>query len=188
MVARARIIGVEDQDERGEDRNKLLFHAEIDQGSGAVVPARVHNVSRTGFLIEIHSDLPIGSQIGIDFADVAAPVADVVWSSDSFYGCQFHEPISKADLQAIVSSSPVRWPRFGHTTSAAGILGRAESIIAGPPAEGLVATPDGLADAATADADGKAEKFPAYMRFHGIVWVTVLLWALIAAVAWLIFG
>lgn len=67
----------------------------------------VHNVSRTGMLIECQPSLPLGEIVAIDLPGSEATPAKVIWASDRLHGCEFLEPVSKALLSAAQLRSAV---------------------------------------------------------------------------------
>lgn len=66
----------------------------------------VHNISATGLLIESGAGLEVGEAITIELPEAGSTLAKVVWSSGTFHGCQFHDPIPPAALSAVQLRSP----------------------------------------------------------------------------------
>ena len=66
----------------------------------------VHDLSRTGLLIETSANLAVGADLEIDLPEAGLSEARVVWNSGHYFGCQFHHPLSKGGLSAALLKSP----------------------------------------------------------------------------------
>lgn len=98
------VAHLEDGSEAGarprDPRRKLRFAARGDLPSGAFAEILVHNISATGLLLETEASLLVDERITIELPQAGATQARVVWTSGSFFGCQFHTPITAAALSA----------------------------------------------------------------------------------------
>lgn len=93
---------------RASPRRRLRLEIE---GSGALSPESrvlVHDLSRTGLLIETSDSLPLGTRFEVQIPEAGSVEAEVVWNSSRFLGCRFDTPISNAALSAALlrSSAP----------------------------------------------------------------------------------
>ena len=86
-------------DLRASDRRVLRLGAEVatPAGKGDI---EVHNLSRTGMLVEVDATLPVGAAIEVELPGGARHRAEVVWADESLLGCRFAEPLSQATLSA----------------------------------------------------------------------------------------
>jgi PilZ domain len=66
----------------------------------------VRDISLTGLLLETSSAMAVGARFELELPRAGAITAVVVWSSGTFYGCEFDQPISQAALSAAVLQSP----------------------------------------------------------------------------------
>jgi hypothetical protein len=78
--------------------------ATVSEGSVVVL---VHDLSLTGLLIETSADLSVGSDFAIDLPESGLRHARVMWNSGQYFGCQFHEPISRGGISAALLRNPV---------------------------------------------------------------------------------
>lgn len=85
---------------RRDPRRKLRLEAQGALASGAADRVLVHNISATGLLVESALALAPGETLTIDLPEAGETQASVVWTSGSFYGCQFKQPISAGALSA----------------------------------------------------------------------------------------
>lgn len=86
-------------EQRVSDRRilRLEAHVATTTGKGGV---QVHNLSRTGMLIESSAQLPIGSHIEVELPDGKAHRATIVWADERLIGCRFITPLPRASLSA----------------------------------------------------------------------------------------
>ena len=66
----------------------------------------IHDLSRTGLLIETSAGLAAGERIDVDLPEAGPTEAKVVWSSGRFFGCRFKRPIPPAALSSAILRSP----------------------------------------------------------------------------------
>jgi hypothetical protein len=74
-------------------RAALLHH------EGRVIGARLRNISSGGALVECREELPVGSNIQLDFAAGGLIPAEVRWTKGTQFGCQFQEKFNLKLLQ-----------------------------------------------------------------------------------------
>ena len=60
----------------------------------------IHNISAAGLLLETALALDEGERLTLDLPEAGAVTAEVVWRSESLYGCAFEQTISPAALSA----------------------------------------------------------------------------------------
>jgi hypothetical protein len=99
-------------DDRREARSRLWLNVPSDLAGAQVTNVIVHDLSRGGLLVQVEADLEVGSEIAIEMPEAGPVNAKVVWSSGSFFGCEFAEPISEAAVSAALSESRVVYPDF----------------------------------------------------------------------------
>lgn len=86
-------------EQRSSDRRVLRL------GVQAATPAgesgvEVHNLSRTGMLVEAGAALPVGTSIEVELPGGGRHRAEVVWADEGLFGCRFAAPLSQATLSA----------------------------------------------------------------------------------------
>lgn len=84
--------------------------------SGIQARVVVHDISRTGLLVETNAKLAVGEELQVVLPQAGDTNAVVLWSSGSFFGCQFTDAISPAAVSAAVLQSP---PPTAETTKPA---------------------------------------------------------------------
>jgi PilZ domain len=159
VTVAARLHSTSPADRRIGSRRKLRLDLSLEQTGDAVT---IHDISATGMLIETRAELAAFDAFEIDFPEAGIAEATVVWNSGSFYGCQFHEGLSKAAVSAaLLRSVPA-------PTSSA--LSAELAATAGEGDAPHSANEDSLLD------EGKARLS---VRLRVIVGSAILLWALI---------
>jgi diguanylate cyclase (GGDEF)-like protein len=74
-------------------RAALLHH------EGQVKGARLRNISSGGALVECREEMPLGAEIGLDFAAGGVIPGTIVWASGSQFGVQFRDKFNLKLLQ-----------------------------------------------------------------------------------------
>ena len=82
-------------------RRQLRLESEGFTASGETARVLIHNISATGLLIECASTLAEAERIEIALPQVGSTPAQVVWTSDDFYGCRFDTPVPASTLGAL---------------------------------------------------------------------------------------
>jgi len=82
-------------------RRQLRLESEGFTASGETARVLIHNISATGLLIECASTLAEAERIEIALPQVGSTPAQVVWTSDDFYGCRFDTPVPPSTLGAL---------------------------------------------------------------------------------------
>lgn len=88
-------------------RRMLRLEAQGLTEGGEPAPVLVHNISADGLLLESEVSLASGERIDIDLPHAGTTSARVIWTSGSFFGCQFDAPISIAAMSATQLRSEV---------------------------------------------------------------------------------
>ena len=114
-------------DPRRSVRHSLRLESSGATADGERARVTVHNISASGILLETAALLAIGEAFAIDLPESFERRAIVSWASEAFYGCQFDQPLTPAELGAAqlrgTVAEPVRVPRpalggldddFGH--------------------------------------------------------------------------
>lgn len=105
MRLRAEVLSAyEDDCKRGHVRHLLSLPVEGAMASD--VDALVHNLSKSGMLIETLDDLTVGEIIQVELPEASARSVKVVWKRGQLFGCQFEQPIAKASVSASLLRSP----------------------------------------------------------------------------------
>jgi hypothetical protein len=92
-------------DQRGTVRRAVNLDVQATVGAGAH-HARVHDLSRTGLLIETDARLAPGDTVEIALPHVELVNAQVVRARGRLFGCRFEQPIATAALSAALLRSP----------------------------------------------------------------------------------
>ena len=66
----------------------------------------IHDLSRTGLLIETSAGLAAGERIDVEIPEAGPTEAKVLWNSGRFFGCKFRRPIPPAALSSAILRSP----------------------------------------------------------------------------------
>jgi hypothetical protein len=160
-------------DDRREARSRLWLNVPSDLADAEITNVIVHDLSRGGLLVQVDALLEVGSELQIEIPEAGPVAAKVVWSSGSFFGCQFAEPISENAVSAALSDSRVVYPDFPLPTGT-------------PPlrqSERRVQTLDVADDleAPEPEAEEGRGALPASPRLLAIIAISLLLWG---AITW----
>jgi len=115
--ARPLVAQLEPGEEQGNRRAATRRIVRL-KSQGAIAPnlatdVVVHDLSRTGLLIETTADIAPGERLEVDLPEAGLTEAIVVWSSGCFFGCEFRQPISAAALSSALLRSPSVAPSEG---------------------------------------------------------------------------
>ncbi len=91
---------------RASPRRTLRLQALGTTSSQSAAPVVIHDLSRTGLLLETSAELAAGERIDVELPEAGAAQAKVVWSSGRFFGCKFERPIPPAALSSAILRSP----------------------------------------------------------------------------------
>ena len=91
---------------RNSPRRTLQLQALGTTSSQLAVRVVIHDLSRTGLLLETSADLAAGERIDVELPEAGPAQAKVVWSSGRFFGCKFERPIAPAALSSAILRSP----------------------------------------------------------------------------------
>jgi hypothetical protein len=80
-----------------------IIRAALLHYDGQVKGARLRNISSGGALVECREEIPVGTEIGLDFAAGGLIAAEVRWNNGTQFGCQFRE---KFDLKLLHPPKP----------------------------------------------------------------------------------
>ena len=100
MLSHALFASFADSSEhRVSDRRILRLEAQVASpaGSGGI---EVHNLSRTGMLIESTAPVSVGTAIEVELPGGKSHQAEVVWADEGLFGCRFERPLAQATLSA----------------------------------------------------------------------------------------
>lgn len=96
-------------EDRSARRHRLWLSACV-SAHGNADQVLIHNLSSTGVLFESTLELGLGDQIEIELPEAGRSPAEVVWYSDSFFGCEFASPIPASAVSASRLRSPQPQP------------------------------------------------------------------------------
>ena len=103
-------------EQRGALRRTLRLKVDVGREDGSAVPLIIHDLSATGLLVQTGDGPSIGEKLHIELPDAGLHPAKVVWSSGSFVGCRFDQPLPQATISAALLRSIQ--PRLARTTDA----------------------------------------------------------------------
>jgi hypothetical protein len=92
---------------RASDRRVLRLEARVatPTGEGGI---QVHNLSRSGLLLEGVTGVEAGSEIEVELPGGTSHRAEVIWADESLFGCRFTRALTQAQLSAaLLRSDPV---------------------------------------------------------------------------------
>lgn len=92
-------------EERSSRRHSLWLSARVSV-RGEAEQVWIHNLSTTGLLFESALELNFGDHIEVELPEAGLTQAEVVWCSDSYFGCEFANPIAAAAVSASRLRSP----------------------------------------------------------------------------------
>lgn len=96
-------------DRRRSARHSLCLDAKVAVPDHADLPGTVHELSRSGFLLECKGPLGVGEEFGIALPDYPALKARTVWACGSLLGCEFRQPLSaSACSQLLLKARPAK--------------------------------------------------------------------------------
>lgn len=85
-------------DQRGTARRRLRLTSKVEGAAeGGLV---IHNLSRTGMLVECIGGVPSGAVIAVELPDGGTHSAEVVWADETLFGARFAQPLTQAQLSA----------------------------------------------------------------------------------------
>lgn len=99
-------------EERISRRHNLWLSARVSM-RGEAEQVLIHNMSKTGLLFEATLGLTLGDQIEIELPEAGTTLAEVVWSSGTYYGCEFLNAVPAAAVSASRLRSPIPQPATG---------------------------------------------------------------------------
>lgn len=108
MTMLARLEAPQDfGDRRASDRRLLRLPVAGAIANDSGVDVFIHDLSRSGLLMETRTALQVGDQIEVDLPEAGNTIARVVWSTGQFFGCQFNSLIPAAALSAALLRNPI---------------------------------------------------------------------------------
>lgn len=94
-------------DARGDPRIRLSLDTVGVAANGDVTAVLIHDMSRTGLLIETGSPLALGQPIRVALPEAGEVAATVVWNSGHLFGCRFDAALPDASLSAARLKNPI---------------------------------------------------------------------------------
>src|SRR5688500_16015002 len=94
---------------RGELRRTMQLLAPGKTADGRIGEILIHDLSTSGLLLETDVPMAIGETVEVVLPRTGPRQAEVVWTSGSFFGCRFLEPVPPAAVSAsLLKSAPPR--------------------------------------------------------------------------------
>ncbi|MBA3512422.1 PilZ domain-containing protein [Sphingomonas sp.] len=106
---------------RASPRRTLRLQALGTTSSQHAAEVAIHDLSRTGLLLETSAELAPGERIDVELPEAGRTEAKVIWSSGRFFGCKFKQPIPPAALSSAILRSPPE-PADDHSDQVANAL------------------------------------------------------------------
>ena len=78
----------------------------------AAANALIHNLSRTGLLLETTAALKVGDTLEVALPEAGPTAAKVIWSRGEFSGCEFVAPVTNGAVSAALLRAPVAPPEL----------------------------------------------------------------------------
>ncbi len=94
-------------DARGDPRIRLSLDTVGVAANGDVTAVLIHDMSRTGLLIETRSPLALGQPIWVALPEAGEVAATIVWNSGRLFGCRFDAALPEASLSAARLKNPI---------------------------------------------------------------------------------
>lgn len=156
-------------EDRGSARYRLHLPITTEHAETGTVSAIVRDLSNTGMLLATSAELPLGSQLLVEFPAVGTVLAEIVRRQDGLYGCEFRSHVPDSAVLETIRRSPIAWLRPENSKS----TDRADS-----PAFDLEPIEAEL------PASVASARWPIAGRFAFIVGVSLLLWGSILLGIW----
>lgn len=97
------------EEPRSQLRRSLRLTTRTQTASTRDLPVTVHNLSRTGLLLEAAENaLNLGEALLIQLPQAGEVEAYVVWRGERFFGCEFAEAVSRASISAALLQAQPR--------------------------------------------------------------------------------
>lgn len=94
--------------QRRDLRRTMQLLAPGKTAKGQFAEVLIHDLSTGGFLVQTEAPLSIGESIEVVLPRTGARQAEVVWTSGSYFGCRFLQPVPPASVSAaLLMSAPV---------------------------------------------------------------------------------
>jgi transcriptional regulator with XRE-family HTH domain len=81
-------------------RRKLQLDVPGGRPHGEQMSVRIHNISQSGMLIECMAPLEVSDMIDVELPHAGVVSANIIWTSDHLFGCEFTSVISPAAVSA----------------------------------------------------------------------------------------
>ena len=101
-------------EQRESDRRVLRLEAQVATPSGEN-GSQIHNLSRTGMLVQSSADVPVGTGIEVEMPGGTRHRAEVVWRDAQLLGCRFDKPLSQSTLSAALLRAAPAAPPVANT-------------------------------------------------------------------------
>lgn len=85
--------------DRRDDRHAVDRASTLRAEDGQPVDVILDDISFSGFRISQAPHLDVGEGVAVGLAGVGTRSADVIWCSGGLAGCQFHQPLSREELE-----------------------------------------------------------------------------------------
>lgn len=94
-------------DQRSDTRIRLNLEATGTLESGGTALVLIHDLSRTGLLMETDAALVLGQAVWVALPHSGDIATTIVWNSGTLFGCRFETPLSHGTLSAARLRNPI---------------------------------------------------------------------------------
>jgi len=90
---------------RSSDRKEVSLRATLRRQGETKFTAELADLSETGFRVDSHYAMPVGSQVWLTLPGLTAIAARVAWSGGNSLGCKFETPLHSAVLDRVIEAA-----------------------------------------------------------------------------------
>lgn len=164
MPLSAVMIQEEPTERRREERWRLRVGARWLDAQPYAQFITIVDVSPSGFLIEVGRELPVGACLIVEMPGGRPKFCKTVWTSGSYHGAQFSEPLSATELASLIHPTQAFDPGQPYDANE-------DIAFAHEELGGLI--------------DEAEERLPLATRATIILGTSAFLWATIGTILWL---
>lgn len=134
---------------RESHRHQLSLDAQVRLHDHLVTPVLMHELSRTGFLMQCDAPVGVGERFDIELQESGHHAARAIWACGSLIGCEFQDKLSVSRfsevlLRARPRNSSTGWTNVAQAESALCPVESGDAAKAGRSAALIVAISVGL--------------------------------------------
>ena len=118
------------RDQRRSTRRALRLDVPGEAPKEGGVAVTIHDVSLTGVLLQTAAKLQPGDSFQLELPEAGNVETMVVWDSGDFYGCQFRQPISPAQLSAALLKGDAKPTEVSRAAEEVNVVAELQAITA----------------------------------------------------------